>query len=84
MPSKTINCTIAKWARIKKAFNARFPVPMIKDSKDPKNEIPEFNENEWPFEYIKRLVARIVKSYENDMQGKDNTPELDNDMVTLS
>lgn len=84
MPSKTISITAEKWERVKAAFCAKFPVPMIEDPNDPENRIPQYTDAEWVFVYIKRYFARIVKAHENDRQGLDNAPALDNDMITIT
>jgi len=84
MPSKTINITTEKWIRVKEAFIAKFPIPQIPDSNDPDNMIDEFTEAEWVFVYVKRYFARIVRSHELDMQGKDNALQIDNDMLTIT
>ena len=88
MPSKTISCSTAKWNRLKTAICALNPVPQIPDpnSSDPINPdtIPEFTEAEWTWQVIKRYCARLVRSYEQNKQGTDNAPELDNDMITIT
>ena len=78
MPSKTLIISNGKWNRVKTAFNTKFTIPKDSEGKD------MYTENEWIFVYIKKYVARIVKSYENEMQGKNNALPLDEDIITIS
>lgn len=78
MPSKTISISAEKWDRVKDAFAKKFPIP-----EDEKTHEPEHTENEWPFVYLKKLVARIVRAHERNIQGV-SAPEMDEDMVTFS
>jgi len=77
MPSKTITVSTEKWERVKAAFAKSIPT-------DPETHQPEFTEAQWPFEALKRYVARTVRSHEKDLQGTENAPEFDKDILTVS
>ena len=77
MPSKTITISTEKWDRVKAAFAGEIPF-------DPETGEPQYTENEYPFVVLKRYVARKVRSYEQDHQGRDNAPVFDEDIMTVS
>jgi len=77
MPSKTITVSTEKWERVKAAFSRSIPT-------DPETNEPEYTEAEYPFVVLKRYVARKVRSYELELQGKDNAPDFDEDIMTVT
>jgi len=77
MPSRTITVSTEKWERVKAAFAPSIPT-------DDETGQPEYTEAEWPFVALKQYVAGMVRSYEQDRQGKDNAPAYDKDIMTVS
>ena len=79
MPSKTVTVSTEKWERVKAACAAKVPIPT-----DPETNEPEYTEAEWPFVLLKRYFSRLVRSYELEQQGKDDAPDFDEDIMTVS
>ena len=77
MPSKTITISAAKWTRVKEAIKGHDPIPTNEEGK------LSYTDAEWVFVKIKKYIARVVRSYEQNKQGKDNAPAYDEDIVTI-
>ena len=78
MPSKTITISAAKWERVKEAIAGHDPIPVGEDGN------PLYTDAEWVFVKIKKYIARLVRSYEQNRQGQDNAPAYDEDMIEIT
>lgn len=91
MPSKTITISAAKWTRVKDAFVGHSPIPEKVDPAwvdtgdgTPPDMIPVCTEAEYPFYCLKKYVARLVRSYELKVDGKNNASAFDEDIMTIT
>ena len=79
-----INFTIpdAKLQRIVDAMKGLYPIPWIPDPQDPETEIPEFTDNQWAKEALRRLVVRSVSRWETKVAKDAAAVSLDDGIIT--
>jgi hypothetical protein len=54
----------AKIDRVKNALVGFYPIPIIQDPENPMGQIPQFTENQWAKECVRRWIIKQVAQWE--------------------
>jgi hypothetical protein len=76
------NIEDTKIERIKNALVGLYPIPSIEDPENPGQFIPEFTENQWAKESVRRWIVKQVARWEQKQAMDAIAYNEEDDLIT--